>query len=137
LAAVVAAASEPECAVEARLSLTSIGISLGLIIGTWASGVWFGFFWLTRSYRRVRNRLVIGLGYLVLGLSTLGPLLVFLRSLERMNIRHDTIQAHAATGAYTIGFASMAALTFWSEVRWRKSVGLWKKKPVHPHRQSN
>jgi hypothetical protein len=46
-----------------------------------------------------------------------------------MNIGRRTPQDDAALCAYTIGFVSVAALTFWSELKWRKSVGLSNKKP--------
>ena len=111
------------------MNLTSIAISLGLILGSWASGVSFWFLWWTRSYRKVRNRFVIGLGYVVVAASSLGTLFVFRRSSQRMNIGRGTPQDDAALCAYTIGFASVAALTFWSESKWRKSVGLSNKKP--------
>jgi hypothetical protein len=110
------------------LNLTSTALALGLILGGWASGVCFWFFWFTRSHRKVKNKLVFRIGYAVIGLSTLGPLLVFRRSLERMNIGRGTPQDDAALCAYTIGFASVAALTLWSELKWRKSVGLSDKK---------
>ena len=110
------------------MSLTSIAISLGLILGSWASGIWLWFFWFTRSYRKVRNKFAIGLGYVLIAASSLGPIFVFRRSLERMNIGRGTPQDDAAMCAYTIGFASVAALTFWSELKWRKSVGLSNKK---------
>jgi hypothetical protein len=45
-----------------------------------------------------------------------------------MNIGRGTPQDDAALCAYTIGFASVAALTLWSELKWRKSVGLRDKK---------
>jgi hypothetical protein len=110
------------------LNLTSIAISLGLILGSWGSGVSFWFLWSTRSYRRVRNRFVIGVGYVVVPLSSLAPLFVFRRGLERMNIGRRTPQDDVALCAYTIGFVSVAALTLWSELKWRKSVGLSNKK---------
>jgi hypothetical protein len=45
-----------------------------------------------------------------------------------MNIGRGTPQDDVALCAYTIGFVSVAALTFWSELKWRKSVGLSNKK---------
>jgi hypothetical protein len=111
------------------LNVTSIAISLGLILGSWGSGVSFWFLWWARSYRKARNKFAFGLGYVVVAASSLGPLFVFRRSLERMNIGRGTPQDDTALGAYTIGFASVAALTFWSEFKWRKSVGLSNKKP--------
>ena len=110
------------------MDLTAIAISLGLILGSWASGVWFWFLWWTRSYRKVRNRFVIRLGYVVVPLSSLGPLFVFLRSLERMNIGRGTPQEDAGLWAYTISLGAVAALTGRSELKWRKSVGLSNKK---------
>lgn len=114
------------------MSLTSISISLGLLLGSWGSGVWFSLFLFTRSYRQARNKLIIGLGYIVIGLSSLVPLFVLLRSLGRMGIRNRMPENDTALVAYTIGLASMAVLTFWTELKWRKSVGLWGKKFVPP-----
>ncbi len=110
--------------VRRQLTLPFIAVSLGVMLGSWASGVWGLFLWLTRSHRRVRNMLVIGLGYIVIGISSLGSLLVFLGTLERMEIRRGTIPDNVAMCAFTVSFAFVAGSALRSEFRWRRSVGL-------------
>lgn len=99
-------------------------IGLGLMLGSWASGVGGGFLSSTRPYRKARNPLVIGLGYIVIGLSSGGTLLLFLTVLARMHIPSGTPQEKAGLWAYTISFATVGILAIQSEMRWQKSIGL-------------
>lgn len=95
---------------------------LGLILGSWGSGVGAWFLWYTRVYRRTRNMLAIRLGPIVVGISSLGALWVFLNCLERMGVGRHTPQDEAALGTYTASYFSVAALAVWRELKWRRST---------------
>ena len=107
-----------------------MAVLLGLVLGSFGSGVWTWFLWFTRSYRRARNFLVIGIGYVVVGVSSLGSLFILLRVLERMDVGRDTPQDNSALYAYTASFACIAALAVWSEFKWRKLAEPNEKKPI-------
>lgn len=107
-----------------QLTLMLLAISLGLVLGSWAGGVLGWFLVFTRQYRRVRNRLAIGLGYLVIGVSSVGTLLLLLRTLERMGVGLHSSQRDAAVFAYAIGYGGILLLAGRSEIKWRRSVGL-------------
>jgi hypothetical protein len=96
-----------------------MAVLLGLVLGSCGSGVWTLFLWLTRSYRRARNFLVIGIGYIVVVVSSLSSLAILLRVLERMDVGRDTPQDSGALYAYIASFACVAALAVWSEFKWR------------------
>lgn len=107
-----------------------MAVLLGLMLGTFGSGVWTWFLWFTRSYRRARNFLVIGIGYVVVAISTLGSLFVLLKALGRMDVGRDTPQDNAALYAYTASFTCVAALAMRSEFKWRRLSGPDEKKPI-------
>ncbi len=111
-----------------RLSSASAVILLGLVLGSWASGVWGWFFWFTRPYRKARNLLVIGFGYIVIGVSSVGSLLL-LGVLERINICRGP-QGYAALYAWTVSFTCVGVLAMRSEIKWRRSVGFGDKKVI-------
>jgi len=109
---------------ENQLTSMLVTTSLGLMLGSWASGVWGWFLWFTRSQRRARNLLVIALGFVVVGVPTLGSLWVFIAALELMGIESKAHRGDVALSAFTVGFASVSILTLWNEIKWRRSVGL-------------
>lgn len=106
------------------MPLMLLVVSLGLMLGTWAVGSYGWFLWLTRSYRRQRNVLVIGLGYIVVGISFLGSLFVLLNVLERMGVGHGTPEDSAAMWAFTLVSGLLFIVVVRSELQWRRSVGL-------------
>lgn len=102
----------------------SLSILLGLVLGSWASGILGWFLVVTRRYRRVRNLFVIGLGYAVIGTSSLGALLLLLRTLEGLGINLHSSQRDAGVLAYAIGYGFILFVAGRSEINWRSSVGL-------------
>jgi nitrate/nitrite transporter NarK len=106
-------------------------IALGLILGSWASGICGWYLWFTRPQRRVRNQLVTRLGQVAGIVSSVGSLFVFLKVLERMNIARHTAQYDAALFSFALTFACVTALTGRREFKWRKSVGLHGKEKSH------
>jgi hypothetical protein len=116
---------------EPRLSSASAVISLGLVLGSWASGMSGWFLWFTRPYRKARNLLVIGLGYIVVGGSAIGSLWLLREASERMGFGRDA-QGYAARYAWTVSFTCGSLLVLRSEIKWRRSVGLSDKKVVPP-----
>ena len=112
--------------------MTTIGafIGLGLMIGSLGSAVWGCFLWSTRSYRReARRPLAIGLWYIMVGISSIGSLIVLLGILRQMDVGRSTPQDEAALYAYTASLALVGYWAFRSEIRWRRTVGL--NKPKH------
>jgi hypothetical protein len=105
------------------MTVTILVVSLGLMLGSWGASVCGWFLSFTRSYRKERNKLVIGLCYLVTGISVLGSLSVFLDALEIMDIRHSMPQNGAAMYAYTVGLISVIVMVMRSELKWRRLVG--------------
>jgi heme/copper-type cytochrome/quinol oxidase subunit 4 len=103
--------------------VTFVIVLLGLMLGTWGAGLCGCVLSLTRSYRKARNVIVMGVCFLVVAISVLGSLFVLLDVLEAMNVRHGTLQDNAAMCAYTVGLAAAVVLTIRSELRWRRSIG--------------
>jgi hypothetical protein len=106
------------------VTATLIATFAGLLFGSaWAGAVgWY--LLLTRSYRQVRNLIVIRLGYLLVGTVSIGSLLLLLSLCDVMGIARQSFSLNAALYAYTISCACVAFFVGRSEIRWRKSVGL-------------
>ena len=85
---------------------------LGLVLGSWASGVFGWFLWWSRSRRKARNRLVVHVGRLVIASSVLGTVILLLDVLERMGIARV-----AALTAYTLSLADYRWLDWGETVR--------------------
>jgi hypothetical protein len=101
-----------------------IAIFAGLLLGSaWAGAVGWYFF-LSRSYRQVRNLIVIGLGYLLVGTLGIGSLLLLFSFCDFMGVHHRSSSGNAALYAYTISCACVVFFVGRAELRWRKSVGL-------------
>jgi hypothetical protein len=96
-------------------------ILLGLVLGSWASGVWGWFFWFTRPYRKARSLFAFAATYFVIAVSSLGSLWLLLGTLERIGVGRAP-QGYAALYAWTIGFIGVAILAMRAEMKWRKSI---------------
>jgi hypothetical protein len=98
-----------------------VAIVAGLLLGVgWASAAAF-YLVSTRSYRQQRNLAVIGLGYLLIGILSLGSLFLLLSLCRHLGIgfqsgSHDASVLAYIVGTYCIGFFALRA-----EIRWRKS----------------
>jgi hypothetical protein len=103
-----------------------VAIALGLVLGTWASGVSGWFLWFTRPYRKARNLLIIGLGYIVIGGSTIGSLWLLQEASQRMGFGRDA-QGNAARYAWTVSFVCVSVLAIGTEIRWQRSIAVGKK----------
>ena len=103
---------------------TLIAAFAGLLFGSaWTAAVGCYLF-LTRSYRRVRNPIVIGLGYLLVGTVGIGSLLLLFSLCDVMGIARQSSPRDAALCAYTLSCTCVMFFVVRSEIRWRKSVGL-------------
>jgi hypothetical protein len=101
-----------------------IAISAGLLLGSaWAATVG-GYLLLTRSYRQVRNLIVIGFGYLVVGTVSIGSLLLLFLFCDIMGFVRPSPSYHAALYSYAFSSTCVVFLAGRAESRWRKSVGL-------------
>jgi hypothetical protein len=99
-------------------------ILLGLALGS-AAGVILGLFLLlTRAARQVRNLAVIGAGYVVIGISAIGSVLLLLAISDRLSIGRHSSQHYAALYAYAISYACGGVLAVRGEIRWRRLVRL-------------
>lgn len=96
-------------------------ILLGVVLGSWASGVWGWFFWFTRPYRKARNLFAFAVTYFVIALSSFGSLWLLLGTLERIGIGR-TRQAYAALYGWMMGPIGVAILAMRSEMKWRRSI---------------
>jgi hypothetical protein len=105
-----------------------VAISLGFVIGSWASGVTGLLLVLTRRYRLVRNPFVLSLCYIVWPALTLGSLLLLGTTLELIGVGVPSSQHDAALFACAISFLCGVLIAVRGEIRWRKSIGLHEKK---------
>jgi drug/metabolite transporter (DMT)-like permease len=104
--------------------VNSTAILLGVALGSAAAIVLGLFLLLTRAARRVRNIVVIGVGYVVIGSSAIGSALLLLAICDRLGIGRHSSQHYAALYAYAISYACGCVLAVRGEIRWRRSVGL-------------
>jgi hypothetical protein len=102
------------------LNLVWQAVLLGLVLGSCAAGVWAWFFWFTRPYRQARNLFAIGIGYVVIGLSSIGSLVLLLAVSEQMGIGRQR-QGYGALYAWTLSFVIVGVLVIRSEIRWQTS----------------
>jgi len=100
------------------VTATSTSVLLGLTLGSATAIVSALFLFFTRPARRARNLLAIGFGYIVVGGSVIGSLMLLLRS-----VGHHGAQHFFALLTYTITFVCGVLLTAREEIRWRRSVG--------------
>lgn len=106
------------------MALTLILVLVGVGLGGLASGSMAWYLVITRSYRRVRNPLAIGFGYIFfMGLSV-GSLLLIIEGLKWLGVARHSSQRDAALYAYAVGLACGVFIAGRGEARWRKSVGL-------------
>ncbi len=106
------------------MTATLIATFAGMLLGSaWAGAVgWY--LLLTRSYRQVRNLIVIGLGYVLVGTVSIGSLLLLFSFCDVMGIPRQSSSHYAALYAYTISSTCVMFFAVRAETRWRKSVGL-------------
>jgi len=104
----------------------------GLLLGTAWAGAAGWYLLLTRSYRRVRNLIVIGLGYLLFPALCIGSLLLLFSFCDMVGINHRSSSGSAALYAFAISCASVMFFIVRAESRWRKSVGLDDKSLISP-----
>ena len=101
-----------------------IAIGFGLVIGGAVIATTAGYLAATRSYRRVRNWLAIGFGYVVVIGASAGALVLLLRMCDVLQIRRGSSAWSGAVWSYVAAIFCGFILTLRSEMRWRKSVGL-------------
>jgi hypothetical protein len=106
------------------MALTLILVSFGAGLGGLASGSMAWYLVITRSYRRVRNPLAIGFGYIFSMGSSVGSLLLMIEGLEWLGVPRHSSQRDATVYAYAVGLACGVFIAVRGEARWRRSVGL-------------
>ena len=92
---------------------------------------------LTRSYRQVRNLIFIRLGQLLVGILSIGTLLLLFSFCDAMGIIRQSSPYDAALYAYTISCTCVILFVVRAEIRWRKSVGLDDKALMSKQRNKN
>jgi hypothetical protein len=95
---------------------------VGCMLGILAASVSSLFMFLARSARIVRNMLAIGTGYVLIGSSAIGSLILLLSITNRLGIARKSSQREFALYAYTIPYAVISFLTIRAELKWRKSI---------------
>ena len=91
----------------------------GLCFGSLSGSILFFYLLLTRASRRLRNKLALLAGYVLIPGSAIGCLLLLFQV-----ISGHSPQQRIAQVAYTISFAVVGVLGLRSQLRWRKVVGL-------------
>ena len=99
------------------------GISLGFILGALTWGLIGALFFFSRPQRRVGNRIVIYIGYLVIGGSSVGSVILLGQISEHLGITKASA-GDAALWAYAVSVVFGVFLIIRIELKWRKSVGL-------------
>jgi len=120
-----------------QMALTLTLILFGAGLGALVSGLFGSYLVVTRSYRKVRNQLIIGLGYAFFIASSVGALLLQIKVLEELGVARHSSQRSAELYAYAVSFVSGVFLAGRGEVRWRKAVGLDDKSLMLKHQSKN
>jgi hypothetical protein len=105
-------------------------IFLGFAFGLLAGGVVGTFLFFTRSARRVRNALALGLGYILVGGSALGSILLLFTISDHLGVSRRSAEHYSSLYAYTVSYATITFLAIRAELRWRKRIGLQNSHPV-------
>lgn len=98
--------------------------SIGFISAAISSCVFGLYLLLTRSYRRARNPLALGGGFVVIGCTSLGSLLFVSRTCQRMGFALHSSERNLTLNIFVVTYVIGIAWACWSELRWRRSVGL-------------
>jgi len=106
------------------MGLTLILILLGLGLGGLASGLMAWYLVATRPYRRARNPLAIGFGYIVFAGLSVGALLLLIKGAEGLGVDRRASQRDLALYSYAASLACGGLIAVRGEAKWRRSVGL-------------
>ena len=109
----------------------------GLLLGSGSAGAAGWYFLITRSYRRARNLVVIGLSYILIGALSLGSLFLLFSFCDSMSIARHSPSDHAAKFAYAISYACVVFLVVRAELRWQTAVRLDSKTWMSNRRNSS
>jgi hypothetical protein len=108
-------------------TLTLIAIFAGLLLGCASAGAVSWYLVLSRSYRAVKNRIAIRLGQLVTLVSICGGLLLIQVFEAHLGIKRHSAPYYAAVWSFLFGFICVMFLALRVDLRWQKSVGLYRK----------
>jgi len=97
---------------------------LGFAFGLLAGGVTAAFLYLTRAPRRVRNALALGLGYILVGGSVLGSILLLFSISDHLGVGPRSAEHYFSLYAYMACYAVVTFLAIRAELKWRKRIGL-------------
>jgi hypothetical protein len=109
------------------MTLTLIAILAGLLLGGISAGGVSLILFLSRSYRKVNNRIVIHLAQLCVAVFIVGGLISILAFAERLGFQRHSSGHYAALWAYLIACVSVLFISFRADLRWQESVGLYRK----------
>jgi hypothetical protein len=106
------------------MKTTCMAILVGIVIGCSVGGIQALCLALTRPYRQMRNLAAIGLGYALVGSSTIGSLLLLRRIFIPLGIVSGSNQSYDALFAFAISYACCVLIAIRTEAKWRKSMGM-------------
>lgn len=99
-------------------------ILLAVGLGAITSGLMNWYLVATRPYRKVRNVLAIGFGYVLFIGIPIGSLLVLRRALDAVGVAPHSSEREKAVFGYAIGLVPVVVLGLQGELKWRKAAGL-------------
>jgi hypothetical protein len=108
-------------------TLALIAIFAGLLLGCASAGTVSWYLLLSRSYRAVKNRIAIRLGQLVTLVSICGGLLLIQVFEAHLGIKRHSAPYYAAVWSFLFGSICVMFFSLRADLRWRKSVGLYRK----------
>jgi len=104
-------------------------MSLGFACGLLAGGVAAALLFFTRSARRVRNAIALGLGYMLVGGSALGSILLLFSMSDHLGVGRRSAEHYSSLYAYTVCYAIVTFLAIRADLKWRKRIGLQNSRP--------
>ena|SRR5215471_19341632 len=103
---------------------------LGFAFGLLAGAITATFLFFTRSARRLWNAFALGLGYVLVGGSALGSILLLFRISDGVGVGRRSAEHYSSLYAYTTCYAIVTFLAIRAELKWRKRIGLQNSRPV-------
>jgi len=106
------------------MNVTLTLIISGFAVGFASGGMIWLYMLLSRPSRKIRNRIVIHVGQVFVGICGIGGLLLVQALEQRLSIERRSSPHDALLYAYVFGLLCVFVFTLRGEFRWRRSVGL-------------